>query len=162
MKYKEYSFGLYGWENRDVAIAGGMRDNGFHPAGQERCRFQVYDVARALREGKPPETVADLVLVVNLGDGEGKPPSVDKIINVVVPKPLRRQGIGRRTVAALVEAAAGDLEVCDIKKGSKAFWVKMGAEGFNEKKGFLNATMKKRPAPEPEANGQPAALAHSA
>lgn len=151
MQFKQYGFGLFGWENDDIAIAGGTREQGFHPAGKMRCSFSVYDKAMARRDRVEPPIVATLVLVINLAETDEDEPTVDKFIKVEVSKAVRRSGIGRRIVAAVLEASAGDLEVCDIKRNAKGFWMKMGAEGFNERKGFLNATLRKAPVLEDDA-----------
>lgn len=149
MQFKEYGFGMFGWENDDIAIAGGVRDNGYHPHGQMRCLFTAYDKAKAIRERRPADEVARLVLLVNLGDGDKAAPTVDKLIKIEVPKPMRRNGIGRRVVAAVLEAAAADMEICDIKKQAKGFWVKVGTEGFTNRSGKLYATLAKPPAADP-------------
>lgn len=154
MQFKEYGFGMFGWENDDVAIAGGMRDNGHHPAGKMRCIFMAYDKAKAVLEQKTAVEVAKLVLVVNLGDGENVHPTVDKFINIEIPKHLRRQGLGRRIVAGVLEAAADDLEICDIKKSARGFWAKVGAQDFLARSGLVNATIRRGPEPVPAADGE--------
>ncbi len=145
MKFTEYGFGLDGWDNGDVAIVGVIREHGNNPVGKMRCKFAAYDLAKARQTGEKADEVAQLVLVVNLGDGGDEKPSIDKFININVTKHLRKMGIGRRIVNAALEAAAGDMEICDIEKNSKGFWLKAGATDFETRgrNGLIYAVMRK-------------------
>jgi len=153
MQFKEYGFGLYGWQDKDIIIAGGMRDHGYHPPGQMRATFVAYDAAKAIKEGKQqPDEIGNLTLVVNLGDGNDVLPSIDKLIKIEIKKELRRQGLGRRVVEAVMRAAPRDVEICDIKRNAKGFWIKMGAEGFRASGKNINAVMAKSPEQLPTDN----------
>lgn len=129
MKFVELPFGMYGWANKDIGFFGGIRADGFHKSGHMRCLFDVYDIEARMRTGVDRQ-IGQVTMNIKLAETEEGRPEIVELIKLEINKDLRGQGLGRRSVEALLEAVHGDLKVGDMKKSKLSFWKKMGVVGM--------------------------------
>lgn len=139
MNFTGYGFGLYGWDDGDLCLVGGVRDNGYHPAGKTRSKFLVYDSKEKDENGRP-SVIGHVTLLVKNDDE----PVIENLINLTIEKKRRKQGYGRRVVEMISEIARGDVLICDIKNSAKTFWKKVGVENLHYDGIVLMANLPKK------------------
>lgn len=108
-----------------IALSGGWR-SGSSSAGFTRCAFEVIDIAMFQETGD--QKAASLGLVELFMGAGGK---IDGLVNIKLNPKNRKEGTGRKIIAAVLETCEHDLVICDIQTPAIGFWKKVGTEFFN-------------------------------
>jgi GNAT superfamily N-acetyltransferase len=144
MKYYNMPLDLFGWANSEIGIFGGWRYPTLHPPGKLVCSFGVYDT-KAKRETGNDKQVGSVRLLIKLPTEEGGQCEIESLIELEIDKKFRKNGYGRKAVAAIHEAAKQDVKIVDITKSKVAFWKKVGAEDIKTERTNIYGWLRKEP-----------------
>lgn len=144
MKYYNLPLELFGWANSDIGIFGGWRHPTMHPPGKLVCNFGIFDTKAKIETGLDTQ-VGKVRMLIKLPTEEGGECEIESLIELEINKELRKNGYGRRAVAAIHEAAKQDIKIVGIKKTKVPFWKKVGVEDIKTERSYIHGWLRKEP-----------------
>ncbi|TLX15858.1 hypothetical protein [Rhizobium sp. MHM7A] len=144
MKYYNLPLDCFGWANQDIGIFGGWRHPTLHPPGKLVCNFGIFDTKSKLETGIDLQ-VGKVRMLIKLPTEDGGECEIESLIELEINKELRKNGYGRRAVAAIHAAAKQDVKIVDIKKSKVPFWKKVGVEDIQTERSHIHGWLRKEP-----------------
>ena len=105
-------------------LSGGM-GVGTTANGQDRRRFEIFDSAIY------DETKSFDKALIGKTDLLMNGPDIVGLIDISLKPAMRRGGIGRKIISALVETSPDDFVIYDIQTKAMTFWRKLGATFYS-------------------------------
>lgn len=120
----DMAMGMFAMQNSEVALVGGMR-SGNSRSDVTRLKFMIYDLRGAEGQLQSEDWDERESGFVELFVYDGTK-NVEGLVNIEIHPKMRRTGIGRVAIQALVDTF-DELRVYDIQQKAVPFWRKMGA-----------------------------------